>query len=244
MGTAVRSMRRILLAASFLVWVLMMCLLFRRHVAASASEGPGPVLALARRAPFAPVWYGLYHGAQKIGWGRVAADADAEGDAVRCRLSVEARLALPETASFRGEATVRDPGGLSEFFAEARAAAGVFTARGTVRGSELLLDWRGGPANGAADVKLSSAAQAGRPAGSARLPLSDLGGSGIEVRDVGEEVLNVTGVLIPAREYRVVTRAGEARVWAGADGGVVRAEAPGGYAAVREPRALAERAVR
>lgn len=219
----------------------MMCLLFQRHQAASLSAGPAPLLALARRAPVAPAWYGLYHGPRKLGYATVAADADVVGDAVTYRLTLHAGLALPEAVTVRGEAIVRDPGGLSELILEARSGAGVFLVRGTVRDGELLLD--GG--EGARRALPSGAclpAGGVRPAGRIRIPLAGIGETGATVRDMGETVVNVTGALTTARRYLLATPAGEGGVWVDARGEVLRAEFPGGFSAAREPRALAERA--
>ncbi len=232
-------MRRIVLAVSFLLWAFMVGLVVRRHQAASASEWPGPLLALARSAPPAPVWYGLYRGGERAGRGRITADADAVGDALRRRIFMDAELSVPEPIAVHGEAEVLDPGGLSRFSLEVRAAAGLFLATGTVRGGELLLEWSGRPRGGAASPPGGEGF-----AGRAGLSLSGGWSAGTEVRDDGEEAVGVAGVITMARRYRVVTRAGEASVWIDADGGIVRAECPGGYGAIREPGAPREKAVR
>lgn len=214
-----------------------MCLVFRRHQAVVRSEGPAPLLALARRAPFAPVWYGLYRGPRKLGYATVSADADAVGETVVCRLSLEANMRLPETVTARGEVAVRDPGGLAGFSVEVRSGPVVFLARGTVVGGELLADYtlRIPPESredGAAPRCVSE---------KTRVPLVRFGEAGVAVRDRGESVVNVTGVLTPARRYFLETAAAAADVWVDSSGGVLRAEFPGGFVAVREPRALAER---
>ena len=216
----------------------MMCLLFQRHQAASLSAGPAPLLALARRAPVAPAWYGLYRGPRKLGYATVAADADVVGDAVVYRLTLHARLALPETVTVWGEAIVRDPGGLSGFVLEARSGAGGFLVRGTVRDGELLLDRKGGPARDSRERNLQPMGSAGK----ACVPLAGIGETGVTVRDMGEAVVNMTGALTTARRYLLSTQAGEAGVWVDTRGEVLRAEFPGGFSAAREPRALAERA--
>lgn len=231
-------MRRHFLAGAFLFWAVMMCLVVRRHQDAVRSEGPAPLVALARRAPFAPVWYGLYRGPRKLGCAMVSADADAIGDAVVCRLSLEANVRLPEAVTARGEVVVRDPGTLEGFTVEVRSGLGGFVARGTVVGGELLCDYTLRVPSGSRGAGVPSRCVSQK----ARVPLAGLGGAGMEIRDMGEEAVNLAGVLTPGRRYLLATGAGAADVWIDASAGVLRAEFTGGFVAVREPRAIAERA--
>jgi len=210
---------------SILFWAIMMCTLVARHHALAGSGAQLGLFAAIRNPFAAETWYGIFRNQDKLGYGETKVSGDVAGGAVIYRVDLYVRLRLPEEFSVRGEISMRDPGGIDHFSLQALGGGRRFSLNGGIQGDECLIEYDLGDSRGVpAGVKLSLRGMEGRTA----------------ILDEGEEIMNLRGVLSPARRYRVSSPWGELKVWIDERGVLLRMDAPGGFTVIQEPHALAK----
>lgn len=227
---------------AFVWWTAMMFLLVRHHRPAGAVEGAGGLLTLLKKDTAETRWYGIFHDGRKVGCGEVAVSADAMGESLSYRIDYYVRLFAAETVQAQGDLILHEPGGLSSFSFQLRSGRRMLFLNGKAEGESLLIDYDFG------EFARQAAAAAPtffrEPSGRVKIPLAWDKGGPLPVRDEGEEVVDIRGVLSTVRRYALPFAGGEARLMVGAQGTVLRADLPGGVTVIQEPRTLAERAER